>query len=224
MKYFHKIIAAIVIGIVTTMNGTAMDSKSEYITTMDPPKIAAHETAVWKLYYGKEYDKAGVSMKAWVEGAFGIPDAKDVTPLFIQTMALFGQIPQDSKKEVYQLPMLPLLETLFSQINRVSIFNFQDPAAAAQKELDWWVARRFKDELNPENVGTIMAEVYANLYGGLSQHYEKATYLRAAAARYRDLSQDKWGGSRDSDWAYIEVTLTQSYTELKKVLAADVKE
>ena len=61
-----------------------------------------------------------------------------------------------------------------------------------------------------------MAGAYALLYGGKAENYTKAAYLRATAARYRDLCQDKFkNGINDADWKIISNLLTASYEAIK---------
>ena len=138
------------------------------------------------------------------------------TVFLIEAQAIMGRNyigPADLEK------ILPLLETTFLEIKKLSCQNF-DVKLAAEKELEWWVARRVPDKENAENIGTLMSLMYACLYGGKAENYFKAAYLRAEPARYRDLCQDRFGGRiTEEDWHVIRHRLEISYQALNTIIS-----
>jgi len=196
-----------IIGIVMMVNGVAMDSA----------KMAEYETGIWKAYYAKNLEQVHANIKLWVEGVCGIDDATPILPSYLKAVEAFGETPVGSPIEFYSETILPLLIDTFKEIKKVSRYSLFDPSEVAEKELAWWVARRFKAEQNPENVGAIMAEAYGLFYGGDAKDFRKSAYLRAQAARYRDLCQDEFGIT-ETDWKRIQQYLTDSYDELNLAL------
>lgn len=177
------------------------------------------ETNIWKAYYDKRMPDAASNLKIWIEQVYGIPDATEVLPAFIDVMRRFSGVPLDSPEQTYNETILPALITVFEKIRKTSCYDF-DPSKLAGKELEWWVSRRSPAKCNPENVGKIMAEAYALVYGGTAEDYAHLTYLRARAARYRDLCQDKFKKLDEEAWGKVRDDLTDSYKELQSVLMA----
>jgi len=57
-----------------------------------------------------------------------------------------------------------------------------------------------------------MAKMYAALdLKADPKLLERGSYLRAAAAQYRDLTQTQWGGATAQDWAIVEKLLLHAY-------------
>ena len=96
------------------------------------------------------------------------------------------------------------VEKAYAHIRAATGQDF-DPHEAAKAEVAWWVARRTPGHNSVEEVGSIIAELYAILYGQSNPDIEYAGYLRAKAARVRDKS---------ADWVEVEKLLQQSYTHL----------
>jgi len=210
MVYLRKLIMSMIIGILTIGNGVAMDSA----------KLAEYETGIWKAYYAKNLEQASANIKLSIEGLCGIEDATPILPSYLKAVGAFGNTPVDSSVEYYPETILPLVVDAYQEIKKVSRYSSFDPSEVATRELDWWVARRFEAKRNPENVGDIMAEAYGLFYGGDPKDFRKSAYLRAQAARYRDLCQDKFGGITEIDWDRIQKSLTDSYEELNVALEA----
>jgi hypothetical protein len=83
-----------------------------------------------------------------------------------------------------------------------------DPSAVARAELAWWIARRDPAARSPENVGRLIAGLYAQMYAVPVERVATAGRLRAEAAALRDR------GAGQPDWATISNLLQQSYREL----------
>lgn len=128
-------------------------------------------------------------------------------------MIHFSSLPMNTSKADYDSKILPKLTKVFGDIRGMTFLNF-DPAALARAELEWWVARRDPKRLDFETVGNLMTKTYVLLYGGKDTNYRKPAYLRAFAARYRDVCQDLL----EKDWQLVELILTAGYECLENNL------
>ena len=186
--------------------------------SLEPEKVAACETNVWRAYYAKDLGKVQEQMKLFLEQTYAMSDATKALPLYLKAVVTFGKTSQDTSKEKYTENILPLLKEALEEIKKTSVYSDFNVDSLAEKELAWWVARRFSSECNIDNVGAIMAEAYALFYGGSSEKYEKAALLRSYAARYRDNCQDQFGGVSEDDWLRIQEMLIWSYKDLKDII------
>jgi hypothetical protein len=82
------------------------------------------------------------------------------------------------------------------------------PDAVARAELAWWVARRIPGQNSPEDVGGLIADENALLYGVPRDRVLAASVLRARAGRLRD------DGGEQADWSTVSDLLQQSYRAL----------
>ncbi len=139
---------------------------------------------------------------------FGVApkDAAKITRPLIRATAIFKLRIGD-----YRAMTLPPLEEAYGQLKKLSGRSF-DPKAAARAEFAWWMARRTPGRNSPENVGRLIAHLYALLYGREQDEFRKAGLLRAQAADLRDR------GGIACDWQKVEEVLTASYRELRKVI------
>jgi hypothetical protein len=87
-----------------------------------------------------------------------------------------------------------------------------DPAVVARAELAWWVARRDDRTNSVDNVGGLIAELYAKFYEVPLYSVAEAGRLRAEAAALRDQS-----GQR-ADWEKVACLLDASYRTLHAAL------
>lgn len=212
---FKKIIVALLFFMGSIEKGYSMGWHDSF----DPEKTAQCETNVWKAYYAKELRGASVHLKSMLEQVYAMPDATNALHLNLKVVGAFAQMPQDASKEQYKTMILPLLTAALEEIKKTSTYSSFNAEILAEKELEWWVARRIPAELDTDNVGAIMAQTYAFQYGGEASVYGRAAFLRASAARYRDKCQDEYGGVKDYDWDVIQGMLVHSYTLLKSVLS-----
>lgn len=83
----------------------------------------------------------------------------------------------------------------------------------ARAELAWWIARRVPGESSPENVGRLIATMYALFYEVPAERVLEAGLLRAQAGHIRDE-----GGAR-ADWAAVSRLLHASYWSLHEAVA-----
>lgn len=183
----------------------------------DPLQVAKEEAAAWRGYYNN--DIAGLvqhlshlviiefrlnQMTAW----------QTVIPELIAAAAIFKNLPEDTSQDTYNSKVLPHLENAYQSIHD-ALHAKWDPHQAAQDELDWWVYRHRQKTENPEIVGKKIEQLYLLIYGNHDQgHFARAGYLRAVAARYRDLVQAAAGHLEEADWGIIESILELSYKEL----------
>lgn len=170
---------------------------------LDAKRIAASETRMWQAYYTGNNERLGLELVAILREQFG---------LSYVTAGLAGEdlakaaIRFAKARENYERDVLPLLETAYERIRAATDGNW-DSKAVARAELDWWVLRRTPDG-SPENVGRLIAQEYALLYGRSNPDLERAGQLRAQAADLRDQ------GGQNADWPRIQGMLEESYAAL----------
>lgn len=168
----------------------------------DPDAIAAAETRMWQAYYARDPLALSDEMLALMEQQFGLTgsEAQQVAGGFMRGAMYF----QMGAPQTWNAQALPEIEAGYAALKALTDAEF-DPRAAAQAELAWWAARRTPGQNSPEQVGGLIAALYAELYGGPNWHIEKAGLLRAEAAHIRDTT---------GDWARSEETLRRSYRAL----------
>lgn len=183
----------------------------------DPLQVAKEEAAAWKDYYANDITGLVQHLSHLVIIEFRLNQLsawETVVPELVAAATIFKNLPETTPRNVYDQDVLPHLEVAYQAI-REALHGQWDPHKAAQGELDWWISRRQQNTINPEVVGRKIADLYQLIYGGQDQqHFERAGYLRAVAARYRDLTQKSWKPIEDTDWTIIENILEQSYKEL----------
>lgn len=171
----------------------------------DPHTIAASETIMWQGYYTRDDRALGIAVVEMLNEQFGLTvmQAVEVGEPLARTAMTFARSTGDYEKNV-----LPGLVNFYTSVRDLS-GGAWDPAAVAKAELAWWVARRVPGENSPENVGRLIADLYAKLYGATNASIERAGLLRAQAAAIRDAD------GANADWAHIETLLIESYSALR---------
>lgn len=186
---------------------------------MDSVGVARAELEAWQAYYQKNPELLIEKTAALLKTQYGIHDDEAVNSMahdFFVAYQQFGSMPQNATEEAYRLEVQPLLTTAYTNL-KSAVNAYWDPELAARADLAWWVARRQNNQQDPERVGEKIQAFYAVIYGqNHAQCFSRAAYLRAVAARYRDLCQDKWGGASQEDWELIQTLLEQSYSELDR--------
>jgi hypothetical protein len=169
----------------------------------DPERLAALELGMWQAYYRKEKPRLFGMLVATLREQFRYPWTKATSAGFYlaRAAATFGEAKGDYER------VLPDLERAYT-IARDWTGSTYDPAAVARAELGWWVARREPAHNSPENVGRLIAELYARFYEVAPARVAGAGLARAKAAALRDR------GGAFSDWPAIEALLRDSYREL----------
>lgn len=185
-------------------------------------EIADAEVKAWQAYYQVNSDllleRTGVllSEQYHMQNKDAI---HQVAKEFFTAYHKFATIPQNSAEEAYQKEVLPLVVKAYQSLK--GIINAPwDAVDAANADLSWWIARRQDKLKDPELVGKRIELFYSILYGAEDKEgfLSRAGYLRALAARYRDLCHDQWGGVNDEDWKIIHSLLKESYLNLDKHL------
>lgn len=201
---------------------------------VEADKMAEAEVNSWKAYYDK--DKLGIftNLTKMIGIQYNIKDPSLLRQVSFQlglAVAKFGEMPRETSTEEYDKEVLPLLIQGYKALKEATHSNW-NAEHAAKHDLAWWLARRKKGTSSPEQVGKLMAKLYQTVYGNEDEHhFYRAGYLRASAARYRDLCKWHWGGIKEKDWQIIQAMLKDAYTELvegiqindNKRLAVEVK-
>lgn len=131
----------------------------------------------------------------------------------------FSSLAQNTSDNIYDSEVLPLIAKVYMNLKEKTGLKF-DPLQVAKADLAWWVARRHDEMGDPELVAKKIASYYIALYDAKDKQelINRAAYLKAVAAHYRDLCQDQWGEINDEDWNIIELLLRESYINLSKAV------
>lgn len=190
----------------------------------NPNQLAEAEVLTWKAYYQKDKEAIIVDITRMIRLQYDIP-YKDlwlnIAPHLLYAVINFKNMPLDSSNEQYNTRVLPSLTSAYSALKKAVNANW-DPQLAAQNDLEWWIYRRNKETSNPEIVGKKISELYSILYGNKDgDHFLKAGYLRAVAARYHDLCDNVWKNIHQTDWIIMQKILEASYLELSLGIKAN---
>ena len=178
---------------------------------MDPGKVATAEARMWQAYYTNDHIALRQELTNLLRRQFGISvsEANDISGSLASAAMKF-----ESAKSNYKLTVLPDLELAYSMLNNKLGISF-DPKEVAGAELDWWAARRTPGRDSVEEVGRLIAHLYAVLFGEIcenQQAFERAGLLRAQAAHIRD------EGGVLCNWSEVEQHLHESYQALQEGL------
>jgi len=184
---------------------------------IDPQKMAEAEIDSWKAYYSK--DRIGLirSISKMISLQYEINDSyKWNAVVFHFGMAVyrFSTVVKSSSNAVYQKEVLPSLSKAYEELKTATQSTW-NANTVARLDLEWWIERRLAETHDPEIVGHTMVKLYQEVYGKHDQfHFSRAGYLRATAARYRDLCKMRWSSVSDVDWKIMQDMLVSSYEEL----------
>lgn len=181
-----------------------------------PEDLATSEVRVWKAYYAQDTTEITAALKGFLNSHYRTRDLSDKQiESYATALLAFAKTDQQAPLETYQETVFPLLQAAFHAIHTNStLFYVAD--ALARAELAWWVERR-QLHATVESVAVLMEESYRVLYKGENSHYERMCWFRASVARYRDLCQDKFGGTTEDDWEAIQKMLVLGYQALPKL-------
>ena len=158
---------------------------------------------MWQAYYAKQrvrlFGLLIVTLREQYHFSWATATATGFR--FAKAAATFGDATGDYDR------VLPDLERGFSTVKSHSDARF-DPASVARAELAWWVARRIPGRNAPEQVGSLMADDYAQIYGVSPDTVLRAAVLRSQAGALRDAAAEH------PDWVSIRRLLTDSYRDL----------
>jgi hypothetical protein len=169
----------------------------------DADQVARLETEMWQAYYDKRNVRLFVLLTELLRAQRRYPWAKAGTEAFYlaRPAARFARMTGG-----YDV-VLPDLEHAYAMAKDWTGATY-DPSAVARAELAWWIARRDPAARSPENVGRLIAVLYAQMYAVPVERVATAGRLRAEAAALRDRD------ARQPDWATISTLLQRSYREL----------
>jgi hypothetical protein len=175
---------------------------------LNPERLAVLDLELWQLYYGHRWIRLAWRLVNVLREGFGLSRVAAW-----QTAFWFGRAAMRFRQTYFGkgAEALPDLRRGYAVVRRDSGLTF-DPQAVAEAELAWWEARRDPSRSQPEQVGELMAELYARLYGGTHHRFVAAAQLRAEAAWLRDQHE------ADPPWPRIHEGLQASYRELKNAL------
>lgn len=183
-------------------------------TQLNYQLAAKTETGLWKAYYAKDLKEILVLSTKFLELTFGV-NSPTVAQKFAFAFERFARVPQNAAQSEYDKLVLPLLIEAYQALRNETKDTWQVNTVAAT-DLSWMIARRNAETLDPEIVASKMKDYYVALYGQDNEHLIRAAYLRSVAGRYRDQTQDAWGGTKATDWDIIQNMLVSAYWELSQ--------
>jgi len=172
------------------------------LRAFDPDRTADLEVDIWRLYYEPSNVHLFTDLATmlheenrypWASAGLAAYHLERATSTFAATHS------------GYEL-LLPDLEAAYATAKNWTHANF-DPAAVANLELAWWVAERIPSQNSPDQVGGLIADENALLYGVPRDRVLAASILRARAGQLRD-------DGENVDWAAVSDLLHQSYRQL----------
>jgi len=179
------------------------------IRVFDAARTADREVAMWRAYYDKRNLALFSHLVVQTRDTYRCTwwTASRIAFSLGRAAATFGNL-RDNYEQV-----LPDLEAGYARA-RAWTGSAYDPAAVARAELAWWVARRVPGQDSPEQVGALIADLNAQVYGVPRERVLDASVLRAHAGKLRDQ------GGAQADWAEISRLLHVSYQSLRAGVAA----
>lgn len=190
---------------------TGYANPSQLYLQFHPEKIAKSEVTMWQAYYADDTLKLAQSLAALCREQFHLSliDTLTVAYSAAQAATIFSKLPHGTTEATYKEKVLPSL-TIFYEELKSAVNGAWDTNEVAKAELAWWVARRSKIRKDIKKVGQKIAKVYQLLYRKNNADIQKAGYLRAKAARLRDIQSQQ----AKIDWQAIQKLLLQSYQYL----------
>jgi hypothetical protein len=203
-------VAALVFLLVAAGGGYALlaaPSGPRSIRQFEPARLASLELDMWQAYYAKENVRLFRLLVVMLREQYNYSWATATREAFYlaRAAATFG-----NARSNYEA-VLPDLEAAYAIARDWTSAGYQ-PAAVARAELAWWIARRMPGQNSAEQVGKLIADEYALLYGMPPDVLLESAVLRARAGALRD-SQ-----ATAPDWTTIERLLVQSYQSLHRVV------
>ncbi len=173
------------------------------LRVFEPDRVAELELDMWRAYYTHRNIRLFGDLVTLLHEQNRYPWAKAATAGFhlARAAATFADLRSHYEQ------VLPDLERAYAITKDWTGASF-DPGAVARAELAWWVARRIPGRDSAEDVGLLIADENALLYGVPRDRVLQASTLRARAGRLRD------DGGQQADWATVSQLLHQSYREL----------
>jgi hypothetical protein len=174
------------------------------LKVFDPDRTAELETDMWRTYYAKDNVRLFRDLVTLLheQNRYSWARAAQAGFYLARAAATFASI-----HEHYDAHVLPDLVTAYT-VERDWLGASFDPSAVAHAELAWWVARRISGQNSPEQVGALIADENALLYGVPRDRVLAASILRARAGRLRD------DAGEHADWIAVSDLLHQSYRAL----------
>jgi hypothetical protein len=173
------------------------------LRAFEPDRTAELELDMWQAYYSGRNVRLFADLVTLNHDQYRYTWARASQVGFhlARAASTFAKIRSDYEQ------VLPDLEKAYAIARDWTQATF-DPKAVARAELAWWVARRVPGQDSPEQVGGLIADLNALLYGVPRDRVLNASILRARAGKLRDE-----GGDR-ANWAEVGRLLQESYRAL----------
>jgi hypothetical protein len=202
-RRLRLVVAAVIAALIVYGVFVQTPSGPRSIREFEADRVASLEVDMWRAYYDKRNVRLFILLTELLREQRRYPWSKAVTEGFYlaRPAARFARMRGDYDA------VLPDLEQAYAMAKDWTGAAY-DTRAVARAELAWWVARRDPAGRSPENVGRLIADLYAKMYGVPIERVATAGRLRAEAAALRDQT------AREPDWPTIAALLQRSYRDL----------
>ena len=173
------------------------------LRSFEPDRMAELETGMWQAYYLRQNVRLFAGLVTMLHEQYRYSWATAAKAAFYLARAARAFAGAHDGYE----RVLPDLQRAYAIAKAWSGASF-DAGAVARAELAWWVARRIPGIDSPEQVGALIAEENALLFGVPPSRVLAASTARARAGRLRDDT------AASPDWRAVSDLLHQSYREL----------
>jgi hypothetical protein len=181
-----------------------------------PEMIAYYETEGWRAYYDRNWLRAFGLMVHLCESQFHIPFPCSFLAVYHVIRASVAFVPRDHDLE--------LVRRHLEQFYRIAAAANQgafDPLAVADLELRYWVLHRELAEVpgaDKRPLVECVAALHAALFGRAPSDLWESALSRVRAANAVDQITSRRSIDPAADWALVESSLRQAYTQVKQAV------
>lgn len=218
-KIFLRILLGLVAAAVLLSGWIAFDLYEPHkvdIRDFDADEVARLDTAMWRSYYSRERLKLYRQLTELLEKQYKLNFWRRQLIAFYAARATF--IFKDGKSRTDYEKALPDLEKFYGEIRDISMTDF-DATRAAEKELEWWIVHRQREQYTEGDLARALAETAAEIYRMPAENFMEHGRLRAEAMKIRDTrAAAAEGGVTEEDWQKIDVLLHDSWRSLHEAI------
>jgi hypothetical protein len=182
------------------------------ISRIDAIETARMDAAMWRSYYEKKPLKLFFQSAKLMREEFHFPFWRSFGVSYYAAKAAFV-FKNGANRNDYQ-KALPSLKKYYSLINKISQRSFNVDSASIF-ELEWWIARRYREQYPPEEWEKLLAISASVVYHLPVDSFSDYASLRVRAMLLRDA---KGSLISESNWLEINQILLKSWQSFAEKL------
>lgn len=171
----------------------------------DAEEVGRLDAAMWRSYYEKRPVRLFFQLARLLREQFHAPFWRSHALAYRAARAAF--VFKNGKTRTDYARALPDLERFYAGLNRLSRRSF-NTQFVAQRELDWWIIRRERNQHPPAEWEALLAAEAAELYHLPADRFRRHARLRVEAMLLRDRLDSE---ITEADWARIDGLLRESW-------------